>query len=419
MTIQVSGFLVKIWYKKESTLCKGAFMIITCPHCSARYKVKDDLIKAKGKRVKCKKCTAIFVAYPDRDAVLEKKPDEAATQKMLPDEKKVEPVAAPVPPAAPAQAVPQATVKVDRSKLDQFLQSNQESATAANSAPSLDSTQSTVQVDPDQFQKYMAEQKNLSAQATVQVDRSQINEFLKETNSPPPREPSTQATQKMDAAALAALSKQQARPEHGPPSGSTIQVDPESLAALTQQGPPPPPHVPSVEDANDAAPAFDDDMPTAPPDFGDSPAFGDDDEIIPPPVTSREPHFPSDEELGLDGETPGFGGEPSAFDDIPTPPSEAQAEPAPPVRSQPNTGNTYDAMVENQKYPNLSLDDIHRWIREGRLIEEDNIAVHGTQNYNPADQYPEIASVFEEYGGSQPVSKPEKKKGFFSRLFGK
>ena len=54
-------------------------MIITCPNCAARYKVKDGLITAKGKKVKCRKCASVFVAYPDKDAVLETAPPAGAT----------------------------------------------------------------------------------------------------------------------------------------------------------------------------------------------------------------------------------------------------------------------------------------------------------------------------------------------------
>lgn len=322
-------------------------MIITCPNCSARYKVKDELVQAKGKRVKCKKCEAVFLTFPDRDAVLENVPTPAPS------------VEAPAP-------VAQATVKVDRSQLDKFLQNN-----------AMDGTQSTVKVDPDHFKKFLDEQKPaapMAAGATVQVDRSQIDAFLKDSAQPAPA-------------------------KVAPSASETIQLDPATLSHMVMSGPEPSTAqtiaMPRSAFAEAAA-----ELRASAPASPQVPTFS----------KPEEPSFPSDEELGIAGDS---------FDVTPPPAPAAKTfeAPAPAMSSPPPSAEKmYQVQVEGQVYPNLPLDAIARWVREERLLEQDLVAPNGTQDYRLAESYPEIRRYFDELDASQPAPPPAKK-GFFARLF--
>ncbi len=41
-------------------------MVITCPSCSARYRLNPDKIKGRGAKITCPKCTHIFVVFSDQ-----------------------------------------------------------------------------------------------------------------------------------------------------------------------------------------------------------------------------------------------------------------------------------------------------------------------------------------------------------------
>jgi predicted Zn finger-like uncharacterized protein len=40
-------------------------MIVTCDECESSFNVGDSLIKADGSKVRCSKCSSVFVVYPD------------------------------------------------------------------------------------------------------------------------------------------------------------------------------------------------------------------------------------------------------------------------------------------------------------------------------------------------------------------
>jgi len=40
-------------------------MIVTCNECESSFNVGDSLIKADGSKVRCSKCSSVFVVYPD------------------------------------------------------------------------------------------------------------------------------------------------------------------------------------------------------------------------------------------------------------------------------------------------------------------------------------------------------------------
>ncbi len=78
----------------------------------------------------------------------------------------------------------------------------------------------------------------------------------------------------------------------------------------------------------------------------------------------------------------------------------------------------YQAKVDGTPYPGLTLDAIARWIQEGRLLESDEVAPDGTEDYRNAVDFPEIKPYFDQFFGTQTAAKPEpKKKGFLGRLF--
>lgn len=61
-------------------------MVVTCPACTARYKLDDSKIKGRGARITCPKCSHKFVVYKDQPAP-EKKPAPVAkaTSEVPPD----------------------------------------------------------------------------------------------------------------------------------------------------------------------------------------------------------------------------------------------------------------------------------------------------------------------------------------------
>ena len=46
-------------------------MIVTCPQCSARYKLDKNKISARGAKITCPRCKNVFVVYreDDRDEI--------------------------------------------------------------------------------------------------------------------------------------------------------------------------------------------------------------------------------------------------------------------------------------------------------------------------------------------------------------
>lgn len=77
-------------------------MIITCPNCSTRYLVAEDKIGAKGRRVRCAKCSHIWFQDPPRDDTPppKKKDGDAGARPAS------EPVARPAPPPPPPPSQP-------------------------------------------------------------------------------------------------------------------------------------------------------------------------------------------------------------------------------------------------------------------------------------------------------------------------
>jgi len=472
-------------------------MIITCPNCSARYKVKDGLIQEKGKKVKCKKCEAVFVAYPGNRSVI-KEPgvsqpaaaQPAAAQAAPAKPAPVKPVQAVKPPAppVPVESAPQATVKVDRSQLTNYLNKSRKEAEVDGQTVQIDRSQVNALIQQSQ------EPVQPPTDATVQVDRSQIEAFLQKSREQDEQEddafdgahaggdtvrlepgqfPNFSQPEVNDAATIRMSAidlptniqepasdeptfdedldstnptlQEEDRRESIPdfdfdrdePNFGNIEEDPsfddEPFGDLeTPSFDEPTIDKPSFDEPNFDEPSFDE------PSF-DEPAFGAADEPaakepepdfgFPPPedTSSKDPEFPSDEELGLASnnfdsvstdafQRPDFGGDTSET-------SQSVSEDAPPAPPQidafaPEAPSSYNARVDGVDYPNLSLESIERWIQEGRLLESDQID-SGGGHYRRADDFPEIAPFFKKFyqtHGELP-QQPPAKKGFFGKLF--
>lgn len=400
-------------------------MIITCPQCSARYKVKDGLISEKGKKVKCKKCESVFIAYPDNRSVLKSSP------------------AAPPLKAAESQAQtkaeerPQATVKIDRSKLEGYLKDNAGQIpppAAPAPAPSADTTatttdeggvnQATIQVDRSQIEAFIKKAQTPEDfpappdDATVHVDQSEVNAFANETPEEAPDPFATQITENpfaSDSIQPGSADTVQIDPgsmpslDHGDPgetvamapgtftpppasSSETIKMDTSELPNLGSEPPASPESEPFGDDINFDAPDIDQPLPASP-----EPIFGQED-------PSEEPDFPSDDELGISSPPP-----PAPMEEVAPPPPVTEPEPV-------AQDKLYLARVDGKEYPDLTIAAIERWIQEGRLLESDEID-DGGGHARRADDYPEIKPFFEQfYKDHADVAPPEPKKGFFGKL---
>ncbi len=39
-------------------------MIVTCPNCSKKYQIPEEKLGGKSRRLKCKKCSEVFIVHP-------------------------------------------------------------------------------------------------------------------------------------------------------------------------------------------------------------------------------------------------------------------------------------------------------------------------------------------------------------------
>jgi predicted Zn finger-like uncharacterized protein len=54
-------------------------VIVTCPSCTSKYRVKDDAVPAGGAELECPSCKTVFVAYPPKRPVV-----ETTTERQIP-----------------------------------------------------------------------------------------------------------------------------------------------------------------------------------------------------------------------------------------------------------------------------------------------------------------------------------------------
>ena len=73
-------------------------MVITCPSCSARYRLNPDKVKGRGAKITCPKCSHVFVVFADGAS----SPGAAAPEQPAAAAQPSPPKAAPPPPPAGA-----------------------------------------------------------------------------------------------------------------------------------------------------------------------------------------------------------------------------------------------------------------------------------------------------------------------------
>lgn len=360
-------------------------MILECPQCSARYKVKPELIPAQGKKVKCKKCQSVFKA------------DAAGNCSLMggPPQPKQEPASA-------------ATVMIDSAKIQAMVQPG----TIPEAPPNIKVEQQPV-VPP--------------------------------TPKVPPAPPQPQAEERQPVTDFNfGDSSEFQNPQFGDQGFGTMRMntvqDPtkfatQNMQVQSPQTPPPEPENNSVEDTmsseldqfnfglseSQAEPSTDMDFSfkeEPEPEFESNTIMADSSAFSTP---TEEPLGFANIEFGS-GEEPGPSSEPLA--EVPTPP-QPPSEPIgrSTVTELPRAPEIPDfqARIEGQVYPNLNLVTLERWIKEGRLLESDEVAQQGSSDFQRADSITAIQSIFQRYYGSSGKSSPAKteKKGFFSKLFGK
>jgi len=428
-------------------------MIITCPSCGARYKVRDDLIPNSGKRIKCKKCAALFRAYPDKKAVLEK--------------------ASPKPESSPAPkpTSSQATVMVDQAKITNFLQqmpegkAKESEPTQPPPKPAVPSKPShaTVQIDRTKIDAFLQTKVDSAGgdyepNTTLEVSREELDQFLNKPNPKPVPVPEFEGPGRVVGSEdISPKPKIDESKYQDLQRALGAQFEDPAAAKETIEMPP------QVSLKRNAAP---------------DPLFDDTDKEISPPVTAEQeqtvsespsssldqvpisfdddswagslskPSFPSDEELGLTEEPESdmlessvapddvsFDDEPEDFlsdsqdDDFLTDnDSEEPVSQEPAVFASDQVSATestapgilFSVKVEDTEYPNKSLEALDRWIHEGRLLETDMVAYAGSSQFQKAYDIPEIAAIFDRYfgqSGESETQQPSEKKGFFGNLF--
>ena len=68
-------------------------MIVTCPSCASKYRVRDEAVPAGGAELECPSCKSMFVAYPPQRTMVEST-IERAMPPIDPDERSRELMAA-------------------------------------------------------------------------------------------------------------------------------------------------------------------------------------------------------------------------------------------------------------------------------------------------------------------------------------
>ncbi|PIE89581.1 MAG: hypothetical protein CR997_10220 [Acidobacteria bacterium] len=96
--------------------------------------------------------------------------------------------------------------------------------------------------------------------------------------------------------------------------------------------------------------------------------------------------------------------------------------PDPDAEDDSSEDGVFDVSIDGTVYPNINLITLDRWIKEGRLLEKDQLSPSKQDQYAEAETYPEVKLIFQKYFQSSQSKVKEgtkKKKGFFARLFGR
>lgn len=80
-----------------------------------------------------------------------------------------------------------------------------------------------------------------------------------------------------------------------------------------------------------------------------------------------------------------------AFGDMP---SAAQSAPEEETRDSDEMRHHYKVRIEGKEYTGLSLGDLKDWIKEDRLLENDEVAREGSHNWMRAEVVPDLHQVF-------------------------
>lgn len=414
-------------------------MILTCPACSARYRVKDELVPPSGKKVKCKKCGTVFRAT--RDEEMADTPQVTSAPATYPNEGK------------PKEPAPTATVMVDSKKIEAMVKAQQQAERGRKPAPPtaapqktaqppqnivveqappiISSTQPPVASQPDQGQVPGRAPKRKSF-TDVDFDADEDSGSMEVRFSDEDRDPE-------DRYRTMALATQPSSSQSQIPSTERPTHRPEPDFQLTDAGNHAQDEPDFSFDVPETAPAPDnsplrselDDFQFGDGDFGREPAtpqstdvdtadreidFEDDAPVTPASTAAfqdEEIQFEVPDDSESDLSTPADGGFPEIEAGGPSDAPETQ----PAARA-----SFYEARIEGTTYPKLSIDTLTRWIREGRLLESDTLSVQGANTFKRADEFDEINALFERYFKStsrQPPPKKSKKKSLIARLFGR
>ena len=82
-------------------------MIVSCPSCSARYRIESERMRPEGVRLRCARCEAVFQVTPSGSAAGSARPPDSARAEVAP----------PRPAVARAPAAPPQAAAGDRSRL--------------------------------------------------------------------------------------------------------------------------------------------------------------------------------------------------------------------------------------------------------------------------------------------------------------
>jgi predicted Zn finger-like uncharacterized protein len=374
-------------------------MILECPKCSARYKVDPALIPAQGKKVRCKKCDSIFKADSAGHCHLLEEGSSAGGGQ----------------PAKPASAPKMESPKAGEAQATQML-----------------GAAATVMIDSAHIQAMVAQQRSEAVKTAPAPAPPSMADPFGELDLSPKRK------QVVEVELPASSSVEMQEPDWGQELGfGTVQMQTArpSASSFATQGM----RVvqPSAESPADG------------PKKNESPMYSELDQFHfglpqkqePTPAstsdsdldsldfrkTAEEEHASNTLMAGVSFQLPPAQAdlpEPVGFADIesdlvsaPSPVSEKAAASARQGHAAP-AWDHFEARIDRQIYPALSLEVIERWVREGRLLESDELRPQGSGDFQRADRFPEVSALFQRYFGKT-ANPPAKKKGFFARLFGR
>lgn len=83
-------------------------MIVTCPGCSSKYRVRNESVPADGARMRCPKCETLFLAKPPIDGSTTVDDPSSMYQQLLPQGARTNTGPLPAVPVTPGASVPPA-----------------------------------------------------------------------------------------------------------------------------------------------------------------------------------------------------------------------------------------------------------------------------------------------------------------------